>query len=164
MARGRREGETETPGGADASGSAQQRSSTNERNKTKTRVTVNTEEGKRTADKTPGEGKRREEGNEGHGTGEEVPTQQIIDDLLGAVTEAIEDAEREAHETQEDTKAQANTKLEDQQIRGTHEDREASARQMARNFLQTMKENTTGRLEGTRGDGTAMRRGKEPAP
>jgi hypothetical protein len=36
-------------------------------------------------------------------TREEVPTQENMDDLLGAVAEAIDEAEREAPETQENS-------------------------------------------------------------
>ena len=135
-----------------------------ERKRARTMEAFDTEGCMRTSDKTQGEGERRDEGDEVQGTREEVPTQENMDDLLGAVAEAIDEAEREAPETQENSHAHANIELEAPHTRGTHEGREATARQLANNFLQTMEEKTGGRLEGTSGEGSTRRRGKEPAP
>jgi hypothetical protein len=62
-----------------------------------------TEGNKRTANRTPGEGQRRERGDEVQGAREEVPPQENMDDLLEAVAEAISEAEREAPETQDNS-------------------------------------------------------------
>ena len=72
--------------------------------KTTRRVEVFVTEGStRTADRTPGEGQRRERGDEMQGAREKVPPQENMDDLLEAVAEAISEEEREAPETHDNS-------------------------------------------------------------
>ena len=87
-----------------------------------------------------------------------------MDELLEAMAEAIDEAEREAPETKENSQTRDDMELEASKTKGTQENREATTRRLASNFLQTMEETIGGRPGGTTGEGSTRRRGKEPAP
>ena len=116
-----------------------------------------------TTDKAREEGEKREEGEARQEARETEPSQEDMDGPLQAVADAISRAEREAADGQEDPQAEAYGAQEARTARDIHEHREANARQVANEFLQAMEGTCRDQTEGTTGEGSTRRRGKEPA-
>ena len=105
--------------------------------------------GGRPANITVGEGERREGGDEMQGKRGDAPRQENMDELMEAMAEAIDEAEREAPETRENFQTRDDVEPEASTIRCTHEKREATARHQASNYLQAMEGTARERPEGT---------------
>ena len=85
-----------------------------------------------------------------------------MDGILQAVAKALSEVGREATETQEDPQAETYGAQEASTAEAMQETREANARQLASNFLQSMEGTNRNQPVGTTEEGVTRRRGKEP--
>jgi hypothetical protein len=117
---------------------------------------------RQTSARTREEGDGREERETSQEARETGTSKENIDGILQAVAEAISEAEREVAEAKEGPQAETYGPQEASTARGIHEAREANARQLAINVLQSMEGANKDQPEGTTGEGLTRRTGKEP--
>ena len=107
-----------------------------------------------------GDGDRREEREARQEHRETESSQENMDGILQAVAEAISEAEREGADATEDPQAGIYGAQDATTAEAMHETREANARRLANNFLQSMEGANRNQPEGIAGEGVTRRRGK----